>query len=61
MIEQDCDYENDEEAMRVLTCKEHGIDTFEDGDVDDTDPEPKITLAQAKYISEKLFAFVNEN
>jgi hypothetical protein len=61
MIEQDCDYEDDEEAMRGLTCEEHGIDTFEDGDVDDKDPNPTITLAQAKVMSEKLFAFVSEN
>jgi len=61
MIEQDCDYEDDEEAMRGLTCEEHGIDTFEDGDVDDKDPKPTITLAQAKDMSEKLFAFFGEN
>jgi hypothetical protein len=61
MIEQDCDYEDDEKAMRVLTCEEHDMDTFEDGDVDDKDPKPTITLAQAKALSEKLFAFVNEN
>ncbi len=62
MIEQDCDNEDDEEAMRVvLTCEEHGIDTFEDGDVDEKDPKPIITLAQAKDMSEKLFAFVGEN
>jgi hypothetical protein len=61
MIEQDCDYEDDDEAMRVLLCEEHGIDTFEDGHVDDKDPKPTITLAQAKDMSEKLFAFVSEN
>ena len=62
MIDHDSGNEGDEEAaMAVLTCEEHGIDTFEEGDVNEKDPIPTITLAQANYMSEKLFTFVSES
>jgi riboflavin synthase len=47
--------------MAVLIGEEHVIDTFEEENVDEKDPTPTITLAQAKDMSEKLFAFVSEN
>ena len=62
VIDPDSDNEGDEgAAMEVLTGEEHGIDTFEEGDVDEKDPTPTITLAQAKDMSEKLIAFVSEH
>lgn len=53
--------EEDEEPMGLLEGEEHAITLREDGDVDEREPPPSLTLSQAKEVSEKLFAFVSEN
>ena len=53
--------EEDEEPMGLLEGEEHAITLREDGDVDDRDPPPSLTLSQAKEVSENLFAFVSEH
>ncbi len=51
---------NEEAAIGLLTCEETDIATFEEGDVNEKDPTFRITLAQAKDMWEKLFAFGRE-
>ncbi len=62
-IEQGCDGEGDEVAMRVLIYEYTSMASTQLKEmlIDEKDPTPTITLAQANDMPEKSFAFVSEN
>lgn len=57
----DSNVEEDEDEPSMLEGETNGIKLCEVGQVDDKEPSPTLSLAQAKDMTEKLFNFVSEN
>jgi hypothetical protein len=56
------DGEDGEECDDLVLGNEYGtIDVVVEGDTNDADPPPMLTLAQARDVSDRLFAFVTAN
>jgi hypothetical protein len=53
--------EEDEVALPLLEGENNVINLSEVGEVDEQEPMPTLSLAQAKQYSERLFNFVSEN
>ena len=53
--------EEDEVALPMLEGENNVINLIEVGEVDEQEPMPTLSLAQAKQYSERLFNFVSEN
>lgn len=59
--EHEDDEDLDEELMPILDGEHLAIPVVEEGDVNEKEPTPLLTLAQAKEYSERLFDFVIAN
>ena len=61
-VDSDVDEKDDDEIMSsTLEVETNVIKLIEEGEVDDKEHAPTLTLAKAKDLAEKLFNFVSEN